>query len=192
MIDSLFGSKTRVKLLKLFMNNSDESYYVREATRIVDEQINSVRRELKNLVTVGVIKSRAVKNQLYYSANKDYKFFKEFVSIFSEDNTLTVKDTDEIAELKALGDIKLVIRTDKALNKNESVDLFIVGDNINKTRLALFLRNTKKGEEINYVTMDWDEFYYRKLMRDRVICDIVAGDPKILIDTENILTKSEE
>ena len=55
MIDSLFGSKTRVKLLNLFLNNLDQSFYVREITRLIDEQINSVRRELANMVSVGVV-----------------------------------------------------------------------------------------------------------------------------------------
>ena len=50
MIDALFGSKTRVKLLGLFMNNPERSFYVREITRNIGEQINSVRRELANLV----------------------------------------------------------------------------------------------------------------------------------------------
>ena len=49
MIDSLFGSKTRVKLLHLFLNNPGKAFYVREITRLVDEQINSVRRELANI-----------------------------------------------------------------------------------------------------------------------------------------------
>ena len=55
MIDALFGSKTRVKLLHLFMNNPGRSFYVREITRLIDEQINSVRRELANMLQIGVI-----------------------------------------------------------------------------------------------------------------------------------------
>ena len=55
MIDSLFGSKTRVKLLHLFLNSPGSSFYVREITRLIDEQINSVRRELANMMSVGII-----------------------------------------------------------------------------------------------------------------------------------------
>ena len=55
MIDALFGSKTRVKLLHLFLNNPGKSFYVREITRIIDEQINSVRRELSNMLEIGII-----------------------------------------------------------------------------------------------------------------------------------------
>jgi DNA-binding transcriptional ArsR family regulator len=63
MIDALFGSKTRVKLLHLFLNHPGQSFYVREITRVIDEQINSVRRELSNMLEVGVITSDSADKQ---------------------------------------------------------------------------------------------------------------------------------
>ena len=56
MVEQLFGSKTRVKLLKLFYSNPNRPFYVREITRKIDEQINSVRRELANLLSIGIYK----------------------------------------------------------------------------------------------------------------------------------------
>ena len=47
-LDKLFGSKTRAKLLGLLFDNPEKSYYVREITRVIEEQINSFRRELNN------------------------------------------------------------------------------------------------------------------------------------------------
>ncbi len=85
MIEQLFGSKTRVKLLKLFFSNPNRSFYVREITRKVDEQINSVRRELANLLSLGLIKSDSSNNRLYYEVNQDYEHFKALQSMFSEE-----------------------------------------------------------------------------------------------------------
>ena len=87
MIDSLFGSKTRVKLLHLFLNNPEKSFYVREITRMIDEQINSVRRELANMVSVGIVQQDAIDNKLYYSVNEDYPYIKPLAAIFSDKNT---------------------------------------------------------------------------------------------------------
>ena len=56
--EKLFGSKTRAKLLRLFFENPEKSFYVREMTRVLDEQLNSVRRELLNLENIGVIKTK--------------------------------------------------------------------------------------------------------------------------------------
>ena len=82
MIDSLFGSKTRVKLLHLFLNNPEKSFYVREITRLIDEQINSVRRELANMVSVGIVQSDNIDNKLYYSTNIGYRYLEPLSVIF--------------------------------------------------------------------------------------------------------------
>lgn len=69
-ISGIFGSKTRYKLIKLFILSNDESFFVREITRIIDEQINSVRRELNNLSQIGLLLSKNKNNKLYYRVNK--------------------------------------------------------------------------------------------------------------------------
>lgn len=87
MIEQLFGSKTRVKLLKLFFSNPNRSFYVREITRTVEEQINSVRRELANLLSLGLISSDSsdsTNNRLYYEVNQKYEHYDALSSIFSD------------------------------------------------------------------------------------------------------------
>ena len=54
-IEQLFGSRTRARLLGLFLENSERAFFVRELARRIDAQLNSVRRELKNLVDVGIV-----------------------------------------------------------------------------------------------------------------------------------------
>src|SRR4249920_531671 len=82
MIEQLFGSKTRVKLLQLFFSNPNRSFYVREITRKIDEQINSVRRELSNLLSIGIITSDTNNNKLYYEVNQKYEYFPPLQQIF--------------------------------------------------------------------------------------------------------------
>src|ERR1700760_3352624 len=82
MIEQLFGSKTRVKLLHLFYSNPSRAFYVREITRKVDEQINSVRRELANLLNIGIITSESNNNRLYYEVNQTYEHYKALAYIF--------------------------------------------------------------------------------------------------------------
>src|SRR5215468_6258426 len=82
MIEQLFGSKTRVKLLQLFYSNPNRSFYVREITRKIDEQINSVRRELANLLSIGIISSDTNNNRLYYEVNQKYEHYRPLAEIF--------------------------------------------------------------------------------------------------------------
>src|SRR6185369_4691251 len=156
MIEQLFGSKTRVKLLQLFYSNPNRSFYVREITRKIDEQINSVRRELANLLSMGLIKSDDNKNRLYYEVNQDYEFYQPLAAIFgghkmtvtaptktkAKDDTnkevvveAIVKEDPEILELKSLGNVELVIYTGQFTRDDSSgIDLLIVGD-INQAKI---------------------------------------------------------
>lgn len=96
MIDQLFGSKTRVKLLQLFYSNPNRAFYVREITRKIDEQINSVRRELSNLLSIGIITSDATNNRLYYEVNQDYEHYLPLGMIFGG-----LAMPDEVVAVKA-------------------------------------------------------------------------------------------
>ena len=82
--EKLFGSKTRAKLLQLFFENPEKSFYVREMTRVIDEQINSVRRELLNLESIGIIKNETFDNKIYYSANTKHPFARPLADMFSK------------------------------------------------------------------------------------------------------------
>ena len=82
--EKLFGSKTRAKLLQLFFESPEKSFYVREMARVIDEQINSVRRELLNLESIDIIKKETFDNKIYYSANKKHPFSHAMIEIFAK------------------------------------------------------------------------------------------------------------
>jgi hypothetical protein len=116
MIEQLFGSKTRVKLLRLFFSNPNRSFYVREITRIVDEQINSVRRELANLLSLGIITSDSSNNKLYYEVNQTCDHYDALRSMFSE---LVVEESVDADEKDVTPADK---KTDKPAVKKTVVD----------------------------------------------------------------------
>src|SRR5215218_441222 len=99
MIEQLFGSKTRVKLLQLFYSNPNRSFYVREITRKIDEQINSVRRELANLLNVRLITSDTndTSNKVYCEVNQKYEFYPPLEEIFGAGGTKTRRATTKAA-----------------------------------------------------------------------------------------------
>ena len=83
MLKRLFTSKVRVKLLKVFLSNPDEEYFIRELTRKLDEQINSVRRELDNLKKAGLLNFKTKNRKKYYIVNKNFILFPELKSIIA-------------------------------------------------------------------------------------------------------------
>src|SRR4030042_7204232 len=92
MLEQLFGSQSRSKLLQLFLSNPEGKYYVRELTRILNSQINAVRRELQNLEELGVIKivedkaeNKSEKsNRKFYKSNTKFILYSDLKSIFQK------------------------------------------------------------------------------------------------------------
>lgn len=196
MIDSLFGSKTRVKLLHLFLNNPEKSFYVREITRMIDEQINSVRRELANMVSVGIVQQDAIDNKLYYSVNEDYPYIKPLAAIFSDKNTedgmgvaSSVSWKESLGRMRGL---RLAIISGKlVVGSSSSVDLLLVGDDMSAVTIKNLVKKIEKDRkiEINYAVISYDDFYYRMSVKDRFIMDIIRNKHSVLVDTENIMRK---
>lgn len=195
MIDALFGSKTRVKLLHLFLNNPGTSFYVREITRLIDEQINSVRRELSNMLAVGIITSDTADNKLFYEVNQRYEHYLALRAIFADKNDTEPKVTQTKAAadwqpyIKDLQGVRIAIAAGVLVPESESkVDLLLVGT-ISPTRLSKAIKSIEKleGRELNYTTMKYDEFYYRLSVRDKFITEIVNSNHAVVVDADKVL-----
>lgn len=198
-IDALFGSKTRVKLLHLFLNNPEKSFYVREITRLIDEQINSVRRELANMVKIGVVTSDNAENKLYYQINEQYEHYVAFRAIFAAD--FDVKPAHVATKKQTKGDQGLIdiIKTCKPVRialmagmlvpgSASRIDLVVVGAISPRVQKVLIEKlEASVGRELVYTFMGYDEFYYRLSVRDKFISDIVNTKHVVAVDTDNIL-----
>ncbi len=197
MVEQLFGSKTRVKLLQLFYSNPNRSFYVREITRKIDEQINSVRRELANLLSIGIISSENTNNRLYYEVNQSYEYYGPLSAIFGGVATKKKKGTKkdepqsvQNQDLLALGNIELALYTGQfTRDETSGVDFVIVGD-INQSKLTKFINELeeKEGKEIRYAVMPLDEFNYRLQINDRFLGVVMDAKKQILIDKANLLS----
>lgn len=190
--EKLFGSKTRAKLLKLFFENPEKSFYVREMTRVIDEQINSVRRELLNLENIGIIKNETFDNKVYYSANTKHPFARPLTEIFSKkistnpDKEAASSDWEEHCR-PVKHYLKGLIVTNR-LPGQDGIDLLIIGNDKTKklTRWAEVIEK-KQGKPINYVIMSPDDFTYRKSVKDRFIYDVLEMEISEIIDPDGII-----
>lgn len=195
-IEQLFGSKTRVRLLALFLDDPDRAFYVRELTRRIDAQLNSVRRELKNLIDMGIISEiegkiiaaerdvdkKKVDKKKYYRANGSFIFFDELRSIMKKASLLNNKAI--VRDLAAEGNIDLLFMTGKFVD-DDSVpsDLLIVGD-IDAAKLEQAIADFERriGWEVNYTYMPKDEFVYRREVKDRFLASLMDTERIVLVD----------
>jgi hypothetical protein len=201
MIEQLFGSKTRVKLLQLFYSNPNRSFYVREITRKIDEQINSVRRELSNLLSIGIITSDNTNNKLYYEVNQKFEHYAPLEQIFGKNakkNTpqkVSAKEGEPSTELdlKAVGHIDLAVYTGQfTRDETAGVDILIVGD-VNTNALQKYIEQleSNEGKSLRYSVMSLPDFRYRQQIRDRFATSIAMSKKQVIVDVHNLLAETE-
>lgn len=196
-MEQLFGSKTRVKLLQLFLRNPNREYYVREITRKVDEQINSVRRELANLLNIGILKSKNRDNKLFYEVNQEFKDYQALRSIFAgvapegSESTGVSADKAVLQTIKGLGAVDLLIYLGTFTQDTlTNIDVLVVGD-VNKTQVHNYVADLEdeEGREIRYVVMPTEEFKYRRSVNDRFITLVDAAKKTVIHDPHGLVTE---
>lgn len=194
MIEQLFGSKTRVKLLQLFYTNPNRSFYVREITRKIDEQINSVRRELANLLSIGIISSADDNtNKLYYEVDQTFEYYDALSAIFGAKRKTTAKTipekNEDKSEITSVGNVELAILTGQfTRDESAGIDLLIVGDT-NHTKVQKFVDEfeAKENKEIRYTVMTRKDFEYRRQVKDRFINTVLSAKRQVLVDKHKLL-----
>lgn len=182
MLFHLFSSRTRVKLLSLFLLHPGSEYYVRELTRITSEQINSIRRELVNLENIELLFSKNVNNRKYYTVNTECVIFDELQGLFakmSDDRYEIIKGVTEHGNI----DVLAMHGTLKKPSYYEC-DIIIVGELNNRSGFESFVAKLEAqyDREIRYVLFTLKEFNMRHNYNDRFLTTFFSSQPTLLID----------
>lgn len=196
MLGKLFGSTARVKILKLFLLNPDNSYYIRQISRHLNLQLSAVRRELENLETLGLLESRhsgegdeeisdekvSKNDRKYYQANRDFVLYNEIRELIIKAQILCEKDFTN--KLKKLGSIKLLILSGLFINEKQApVDMLIVG-NFDKNKVAKLIKLLEEElvNEVNYTVLSEADFHYRRQVTDVFLYSVLEGKKIVVID----------
>jgi len=190
MLEQLFGSRARVKILKLFLLHPKEKFYIRELSRKLKLQLNSVRRELENLERFGILfsdtgvddENKGRQEKKYYQANPNFVLFEEIKALIIKAQILYEKDF--IDKLQKIGRVKLLILSGIFVNNPHSlIDLLIVGRfNRNKLLKLISELENELGKEVNFTLMDAKEFKYRRDITDVFLYEILEGRRMVVID----------
>ncbi|EKE30342.1 MAG: putative transcriptional regulator [uncultured bacterium (gcode 4)] len=174
----LFGSNCRAKILEKFVleykiHDDNAWFFIRELCRDIDEQINSVRRELINLEELKILRSKEENKKKFYFLNKNSIVFNEIVEIF-------IKNYDVMEELnkffKWRKNIELITVAENIVDLQRSttnvVDIFVIWI-IDKVEFNDFLARTFFGRKIKYAVMSEDDFQYRLSYNDKLVLNIL-------------------
>lgn len=179
MLKPFFSSNTRIKLLKTFLLDLKGEFFIRELTRRLNEQINSVRRELNNLKKVGLLKCRSRNRKKYYYINHDFAILPELVSIVHKCTDIkkeVLKNIARIAEVELLLFSGIFVGHEK----KSTLDLFLVGNFENEEVEQCLSIDVKGGKNLRFAVMKKDDFLYRLKLNDKFIVDILKDPDNII------------
>ena len=195
MFEQLFGSGTRVKLMRIFLENPEGKFFVRELTRLADSLINSVRRELENLTELKLIlvsdpidadgvdpdRIKGLNSKKYYYLNKKNLFLQDLTNLFAKGRLLLEKKL--IERIKKLGEIKYISFGGVFVDDGKALtDLLIVGDiDLEKAKDNLKRFEQEVGRSIRYTIMDENEYGLRKDIADGFLEQVMNNNANIVV-----------
>jgi DNA-binding transcriptional ArsR family regulator len=179
---------TRIKLLRLYLLSPDGSeFFVRELTRDLDEQINSIRRELENLEKMGMLISKLRDRKKYYRIDPRFPFLSELRSMFQKAESTSLKI---LKKIQKMGKVDLLVLTGFFVGISSNVDLVVVGC-LDKKKLSDYLSRELTEElksEIRYSVFSQEDFLYRLECKDKFSYDLLK-DPRNLVMVNKIEKK---
>jgi DNA-binding MarR family transcriptional regulator len=182
-LEKLFRSKAEVKVIRLFLNNPDDKYLLSDIAGKSKTDTPTLRKELVNLEKIGFVIQSKKNQKPYYHLNGNFIFLEELRKLFFKANPSSSERIKE--QIAKVGQIRLVLISGALINSEKGrVDILIVGEHINKSKLMNFLGELEAevGKGIRYVYMGNDEFTYRRDMFDKFVIDILEGPNKVLIN----------
>lgn len=210
MLEKLFGSKARVKILKNFLLNPDKKFYIRQLARDLKLQVNSVRRELSNLEDFGLlssddnnninsnvlsntpeskknskekdIKETGLKEKKYYWVNKNFILFSEVRSLIVKSQILAGESF--IKNLKLVCDPKFILLSGIFVNNESSPTDVLIVANVENDKLTKIISDLEQelSREVNFTVMDEAEFKYRQEVADVFLHSVLNARRIILLD----------
>ncbi|MCC7290080.1 hypothetical protein IT417_02415 [bacterium] len=178
MLKNILISKVRIKVLEQFFFNPTQQYHVRGLVRILDEEINAIRRELLNLEDAGLLKSQKQNNKILFTLNPNNQMLEDLRTLVIKSSELG-KKVSRVA--KECGKVSTVIATFAFLsgqhNSPDDVDFLFVGD-IDVRKLAAGMKEVEMylQKELKYAAITALDFDFGKKKRVPLILNSINSD----------------
>ncbi len=189
MLELLFSSRARVKLLALFLLNPETSFYQRQISSLTGLPIYAVQREVQRLCTLGLLTSAARGNQVHYQVKRDFFLFPELKGIFLKTTGLAalVGAALQKAEAITLAFVYGSYAADRETSASD-IDLLVVGS-LSSRALHATLQEAESlaHREINYVLFSPEEFRTKIQAQDGFLQNVLASPRLFLIGDEDAL-----
>ena len=175
-LETLFGSKTKTRLLRFFLHNPDQEFSISEIVKRNLTSKSQTRKELIILKKIGFLVERTKKGKKIYYLNMNFPFYPELKNLIVKSNIYP--QCKSLGKVSSIGDVKLALISGIFLNYPKSkADFLIVANHVSRAKLNNLVKNLEAeiGKEVSYVMMSSEEFKYRMDMMDRFLMDFMEG-----------------
>ena len=181
-LERLFGSPARVRLMRVFYLNPDKSLTLKEVSKMAKLSSRAVSKENKLLLSIGFLKKGGKKS---FTISETFPLFSALRNLVitaspaSRENLLNFFKKNKKIKLVAIGGVFL----DSAPGESD-LDLLIVGNGIKKGAVEKFVKKMEPdiGKEINWSFLSLTEFNDRVAMRDKFLRDFFDSQNEFIIN----------
>ena len=182
MLELLFSSSARVKILTLFLLNPESRFYQREIEGLTSLPIRAVQREVERLETLGLLKRTAEGNRVYYQVDREFFLFPELKSMILKTTGLGSLVRERLQNEDRI-EIAFIYGSYAANQETtvSDIDLFVIGE-LPSRELHAAVREVEKvvHREINYALFSPEEFRQKVRARNGFVLNVLEG-PKIFL-----------
>lgn len=188
-LSKLFGSANRIKLIRLFMLNSEEVLSTKEISERAKIVSGLLRKEINLLSDIGFI-CRKTKTIEVSAGLPKGKTKKKKVGGWSVDlsfplmmplkelvlDTTPLSREEFLKKIMRAGKINLVVLAGIFIQEDNSrVDVLVVGDKIKRDMVEKVLKTTEAevGKDLAYAIFSTEDFSYRLNICDKFVRDIL-------------------
>ena len=182
-LDYLFGSREKTRLLRFFLQNPENEYTAREIEKRNLFRNPNFKRELEQLRKIHFLTRHVRKGKIFFRLNQEFVFYPELKNLIAKDNLHP--ESESLNKIKQIGNIKLAVISGAFINYQKSrADMIIVGDNISRARLKNLMANLEAeiGKEVDFMLMTPEEFKYRLNMLDKFVLDFLEGPHEEIVN----------
>ncbi len=182
-LDTLFDSPIRVRLLKLFLFDTDRNFDGKTIAKMLNVAFGLIKKHLKKLSEMRFVVAKKISGKQVFKTNKNFVFYDELKELIAKASPASKEKM--LKCLKSFGGIKLAVLAGIFFNlDNSHADLLVVGDSVKSSKFDQFLKELEAeiGKEINCALMTVKEFSYRYNMYDRFVRDILDFKHEKLIN----------
>lgn len=197
-LGKLFGSDSKVKLMRLFLFNPDMPFTKEDVAARAKISVPSARHELGILRKMKLIRGRTMTKRILRRGQKNrfmrkraggwildasFPYLQELRRLLL--NTSLLKGEEITKKLSSAGRLKLVIIAGIFIQNLESrLDILVVGDHLRRGAVLHKIKamESEIGKELRYAAFETSEFNYRLGLYDKLVRDVLDYPHLVVLD----------